>query len=309
MTAENVERLLSEVEVGKATGPDNVSPRVLKNCAKELSGPLTTVFQTCLRENKWPSTWKEARVVPVHKKSLRSEPSNYRPISLLSVVGKVLERLVAGVICQHLSENNLLSDRQFGFRPGRSTSDLLLLLTKDWQNALDEGLDTLVVALDIAGAFDRVWHAGLLEKLRAKGIQGNLLLLLDDYLRGRTLHVVVNGQSSGPSPVQASVPQGSVLGPILWNIYIDDLLRQLSTVAAYADDCTLSRSYCRLDSHRAVRDLNRQLRLVEQWGETWRRRRRRWSSRGPQVPPKQSQDNCTLEARLCPSRTTSRSWG
>lgn len=267
--AEQVERLLGTVDVSKATGPDDISPRLLKHCAKELSTPLTTIFKSCLRENKWPSAWKEARVVPVHKKNSRTEPSNYRPISLLSVMGKVLEQIVTGAICQHLSDNHLLSDRQFGFRHGRSTADLLLLLSKDWQDALEEGLDTLVVALDIAGAFDRVWHAGLLAKLHAKGIQGELLVLLKDYLRDRTLQVVVNGQSSGPSPVLASVPQGSVLGPVLWNIYIDDLLRQLSTVAAYADDCTLSRSYCRLDSRRAVTELNKQLRLVEQWGEMW----------------------------------------
>ena len=269
VTAGQVEKLLRAVDVGKATGPDDVSPRILKHCAKELSGPLTTVFKSCLRERQWPSIWKKARVVPVHKKGSRSAPTNYRPISLLSVVGKVLEQIVAGVICQHLSENHLLSDKQFGFRPGRSTADLLLLLSKDWQDALDGGLDSLVVALDIAGAFDRVWHAGLIEKLRAKGIQGDLLVLLKDYLQGRTLQVVINGQTSGPSPVEASVPQGSVLGPILWNIYIDDLLQQLTTVAAYADDCTLSRTYCRPDSQRAVRELNRQLRLVEQWGEMW----------------------------------------
>jgi len=269
VTAEQVERLLGAVDGSKATGPDDVSPRLLKHCARELSTPLATVFTSCLSENKWPSLWKEARVVPVHKKNSRSEPSNYRPISLLSVVGKVLEQIVTAVICQHLSENHLLSDRQFGFRPARSTADLLLLLSKDWQDALEEGLDTLVVALDIAGAFDRVWHAGLVEKLRAKGVQGDLLMLLEDYLQDRTLQVVVNGQSSRPSPVRASVPQGSVLGPVLWNIYIDDLLRQLSSVAAYADDCTLSRSYCRLDSRRAVTELNRQLRLVEQWGELW----------------------------------------
>ncbi len=157
-------------------------------------------------------------MVPVHKKKLRSDPNNYRPISLFSVVGKVLEKIVGEAICLHLRESQLLSDRQFGFRPGRSTADLLLLLSKDWQDALDEGLDTLV-------AFDRVWHAGLTAKLRAKGIQGDLLLLLQDYLQGRTLQVVINGQSSRPSPVQASVPQGSVLGPILWNTYTDDLLR------------------------------------------------------------------------------------
>ena len=179
VTTEQIERLLSAVDVTKAIGPDDVSPRLLKRCTKELSGPLSTVFTSCLRENKWPLQWKEARVVSVHKNS-RSEPSNYRPVALLSVVCKVLERIVAEVICQYLSENHLLSDRQFGFRPGRSTSDLLL--SKDWQDALDEDLDTLVIALDIAGAFDRVWHARIVEKLRSKGIQGDLLVLFQDYL-------------------------------------------------------------------------------------------------------------------------------
>ena len=115
-----------------------------------------------------------------------------------------------------------------------------MLLSRDWQDSLDNGLDTLVVALDIAGAFDRVWHAGLLEKLRAKGFQGHFLMLLSDYLHDRTLQVVVNGQESRSFPVGASVPQGSVLGPVLWNFYIDDLLQTLPAVSAYADDCTLS---------------------------------------------------------------------
>ena len=181
-------------------------------------------------------------MVPVHKKNSRSKPSNYRSVSLLSAVGKVLERIVAKVICQHMSESHLLPDRQFDFRPRHSTSDLLLLLSKNWQDALDEGLNTLVVVLDIVGAYDRVCHAGLVEKLCAKGIQGDLLVLLEDYLRERTLQMVINEQSSRPSPIQALVPQGSVLGPILWNIYINDLLWQLSTGAAYADDCILSRS-------------------------------------------------------------------
>ena len=266
---EQVKLLLRGLDVQKATGPDDISPRVLKKCADELSGPLTTVFTACLGENTWPSVWKEARVVPVHKKSSRSDPKNYRPISLLSVVGKVFERVVATVICHHLSENYLLSSQQFGFRPGRSTSDMLMLLTKNWQDALDEGHATVVVALDIAGAFDRVWHGGLMEKLRAKGIQGDLLLLLGDYLQGRTLHVAINGQESDSMPVEASVPQGSVLGPILWNVYVDDLLHQLPAVTAYADDCTLSCTYPQQDSGRAVDDVNNQLRTIQEWGTRW----------------------------------------
>ena len=264
-----VETILRGLDAQKATGPDNVSPHVLKHCARELAAPLTAVFSACLRENTWPSVWKEARVVPVHKKSSRSDPKNYRPISLLSVVGKVFERVVADVMCRHLKDNYLLSDQQFGFRPGRSTSDLLTLLTGDWQNALDDGLDTVVVALDIAGAFDRVWHGGLMEKLRAKGIQGDLLQLLGDYLKGRTLQVVVNGQASESFPVRASVPQGSVLGPVLWNIYVDDLLRQLPAASAYADDCTLSCAYPRHESVRAADAINQQLEVAREWGARW----------------------------------------
>ncbi|KAK4319782.1 hypothetical protein Pmani_009300 [Petrolisthes manimaculis] len=173
VTQMQVEQLLRELNIKKATGPDDVSPQILKRCASELCVPLTTVFSACIKENTWPSMWKEARVVPIHKRSSRSDPKNYRPISLLSVIGKVFEKVVADVVCHHLSNNYLLSDQQFGFRPGKSTSDLLMLLTRDWQDALDDGLDTVVVALDIAGAFDRVWHGGLLEKLRAKGIQGS----------------------------------------------------------------------------------------------------------------------------------------
>ena len=114
--------------------------------------------------------------------------------------------MVASVICYHMSEHRLLSNRQFVFWPGHSTVDFLTVLSQDWQDALDEGLDTLVVALDIDGAFDRVWHAGLAEKLRSKGIHSNLLELLENYLQGRTLRVVINRQTSQLSPIQASVP-------------------------------------------------------------------------------------------------------
>ena len=144
-------------------------------------------------------------MVPVHKRSSRSDPKNYRPISLLSVVGKIFKRIVAREVCRHLSENYHLSDKQFGFRPGQSTSDLLMLLTVEWQDAFDDGQDTVVVALDIAGAFNRVWHRGLLQKLCVKGIQSDLLLLLESYLQRRTLQVVVNGQAPESLPDEASV--------------------------------------------------------------------------------------------------------
>ena len=157
MTQTQVKQLLRGLDTKKATSPDNVSLHLLKQCAQELSVLLTIVVTACLRENIWPTVWKEVRVVPVHKKRSRSDPINYRPISLLSVVEKVFKRIVTQVVCRHLSENYLLSDQHFGFKPGRSTSDLLMLLTKKWQDGLDDSQETIVVALDIVGAFDRVW--------------------------------------------------------------------------------------------------------------------------------------------------------
>ncbi len=122
------------------------------------------------------------------------------------MVRKEFERVVADVMCRHLQDNYLLSDQQFRLRPRGFISDHLMLLTGGWQDNLDGGLDTVVVALDLAGAFDRIWHRGLLEKLRTKGIHGDLLQVLGDFLQGRTLQVVVNGQASKSLPVRASVP-------------------------------------------------------------------------------------------------------
>ena len=124
------------------------------------------------------------------------------------MVDKVFERVVAEVVCGHLKDNVLLSDQQFGFRPGRSISDHLMLLARHWHGGPDEGRDTVVVALDIAGAFHKVWHRGLLQKLRAKGIQGGLLQLLGNFLEDRSLSVVANGQTYKSPLVETSVPQG-----------------------------------------------------------------------------------------------------
>ena len=112
-----------------------------------------------------------------------------------------------------------------------------------------------------------MWHAGLLEKLCAKDIQGHLSMLMGDHLHDRSLHIVINGQQSRNLPVGASVLQGSMLGSVLWNLYIDELLRTLLAVSAYADDCTLSRSYSRQDSQRAVADVNQQLQAIKRLGE------------------------------------------
>ena len=138
-----------------------------------------------------------------------------------------------------------------------------------WHHSLDRGNDSFVIALDIAGAFDRVWHSGLSTKLRSLGVCGGLLQLLQDYLRDRHLCVAVNGQSSQDHPICAGVPQGSVLGPILWNVFFNDLLQLIPEAQAYADDCTLTFP-CDSTDHRAtVALINQALDTIAAWGRRW----------------------------------------
>ena len=266
---DTVRKLLQDIDTNKATGPDDVSPHILKRCARELSLPLTILFQKCITQGRWPPIWKRARVVPVHKKKSRSVVSNYRPVSLLSIVGKTFEKIITDQITAFLQENRLLNERQFGFRKGRSAADLLLLLSNSWHDSLDKGSATCVIALDIAGAFDRVWHDGLMEKLRAVGIDGILLCMLSDYLKERKLHVVLNGITSEEYAIGASVPQGSVLGPLLWNIYFNDLLDLIPEAHAYADDCTMSFQLNRGETKEKESIIRDRLKLIEAWGNLW----------------------------------------
>jgi len=162
-------------------------------------------------------------------------------------------------------------------------------LSQSWSDALDTGRNTIVIALDIAGAFDRVWHGGLLSKLTSLGLSGDLHSLLRDYLHGRTLSVVVKGHQSKQYPIKASVPQGSVLGPILWNVFINDLLQLVPGVTAYADDCTLSVSYKKEESQAAIAQVNTALELIETWGHDGnphlqQKNLKLWSSHLPPKP-------------------------
>lgn len=267
--ADEVKYHLLKTEVNKAFGPDNVSPHILKKCADQLATPLATLFQNCLQQQKWPAIWKQARVVPVHKKKSQALPENYRPISLLSIIGKIYEKILVNRMTSFFDSNHLLSSKQFGFRSKRSASDLLLQLVTNWNKSLDAGKETYVVALDIAGAFDRVWHEGIISKLKSFGIDGDLLKMIQDYLRGRTLQVVVNGYTSSEHPISASVPQGSVIGPLLWNVYFNDILHLIPEAHAYADDCTLSFTCEKHERAATAEHINNKLSLITSWGRRW----------------------------------------
>ena len=235
-------KLLQSIDVNKASGPDNIPPRVLKECAMELALPLTIFFNFTLSRGNIPTDWKVANVVPIFKSGKNNMADNYRPISLTSVVVKTLERLIHKHIMKYLIDFQLLNDNQHGFRPSRSCVTQLLQLVHEWLQALDKLGSIDAVFLDFAKAFDKVSHAHLLYKLECNGIKGQILTWLRDFLTSRKQRVVIEGQASDWLNLTSGVPQGSILGPLLFLVYINDLPYSVTCNAdSFADDTVLHR--------------------------------------------------------------------
>ena len=233
-----VKKVITNLDSSKASGPDCIPEVVLKNCEPELSYILARLFKKCLKESCFPDCWK---VVPVFKNvGERSTAKNYRPVSLLSVISKVFEKLVNNRIVDHLEKCGLSSDFQYGFRSTRSTADLLTVVSDRIARAFNRSGATRAVALDISKAFDRVWHADLFHKLNSYGFSGQIFGLISSFLSNRRLRVVLDEKSSQENPVNAGIPQGSILGPTLFLLYINDLPDDvICNIAIYADDTTL----------------------------------------------------------------------
>ena len=214
-------------------------------------------------------------VVPVFRNvGERSTAKNYRPASLLSVISKVFEKLVNIRIVDHLEKCGLFSDFQYGFRSSRSTADLLTIVSDRIARAFNRSGATRAVALDISEAFDRVWHAGLLHKLKSYGISGQIFSLISSFLSNRRLRVVLDGKSSQEYSVNAGVPQGFILGTTLFPLYTNDLPDDvICDIAIYADDTTL---YSRCDQAsdpwqqlELASELESDLRDTVDWGKKW----------------------------------------
>ena len=218
-----------------------------------------------------PKEWKCANVVPIYKADGKSDPNNYRPISLLSIISKVMESIINDHLRKHLFSLNLISKHQYGFRPKHSTLDLLTCTTQNWEKALDKGHEVKVVALDISRAFDSVWHNGLLSKLMAVGVGGYVYRWIRNFLQDRFIRVVVNGRESTAASINAGVPQGSILGPTLFLIFINDLSQAISSqVCMFADDTTLSATIPNVKARNEVTSiLCNDLINVETWAEKW----------------------------------------
>ncbi|CAC5394081.1 unnamed protein product [Mytilus coruscus] len=198
-----VEDILSIINPSKASGPDLINPKLLKEASAILKSPLCKLFNLSLRSAVFPHQWKRANVSPVFKSNKPNDVKNYRPISLLSVISKCMERCVYKHVYNHLKQNKFLSNNQSGFTRGDSAVNQLVNISNDFGKALDSGKEIRVVFCDISKAFDRVWLKGLLFKLQQAGISGSLLKWFENYLSGRSQSVVINGTSSEWLPVNA----------------------------------------------------------------------------------------------------------
>ena len=203
-------KIIRNLNLNKAHGHDMISIQMLKICDESICKPLRIIFRSCLENEKFPSEWKKANVVPVFKKSNKQELKNYRPISLLPVSSKIFEKLLYDSMFKFFTENNLISLNQSGFKPGDSCVNQLLSITHQIFKSLDNSHEVRSVLLDMSKAFDKVWHKGLIFKLKQNDISGNLLSTLTDFLTLRKERVVLNGQLFSWSNIESGVPQGSI---------------------------------------------------------------------------------------------------
>ena len=263
---------IQELNTNKAHGWDNVSIQMVKLCGESLVKPLMEIFQLSLDSGIFPEIWKKANVVPVFKnKGDKSAVKNYRPVSLLPIFGKIFEKILYDTIYGYFKGNHLFSDCQSGFRKGDSCVSQLLSITHEIYKGFDANptLDTRGVFLDISKAFDRVWHDGLILKLKSFGISGSLILLIESFLSERFQRVVIDGQASEWARISAGAPQGSILGPLFFLIYINDLPNDIiSKIKIFADDSSLFSLI--IDQIRCANELNADLLKISEWAHQWK---------------------------------------
>ena len=272
ITEQEVLRTLNSLDPNKSTGPDGIPVKLLKLIALLISEPLAKLFNKSLAVGIFPDKFKEADVKPILKnKGLPSDYSCYRPISILSALSKVFEKIVYKHVYNHFTEHSLLSDKQSGYRQSHSTQQQLLYLTHNLYKSLDSGHDFTAIYLDISKYFDKIWHKGLLHKCKNDfGITGRLLDWLSSYLKDRRQRVRINNSFSTTLKTNAGCPQGSVLGPLLALIYLDGLSKRTKNdILFFADDTSLYSSHSTHDLLTTERSLQIDLNEIHKYGQEW----------------------------------------
>ena len=269
ITTERVHSKLKALKVDKSPGPDELHPRVLQELADQLAVPIALLFSSSITTGEVPRQWKIATVTPIYKKGDKTDPANYRPVSLTSVLCKLLERILGEDIISHLKENSLLCDQQHGFASGKSTVTNLLEALDIWTEALSHNLPVDIVFLDYAKAFDTVPHQRLLAQIRSFGIKNNILQRIRSFLTGRRQRVKVNGVLSDWIDVTSGVPQGSVLGPLLFSIFVCDVPKLLrGFISMFADDTKVYDIIHEMNGTNGHIDLQVDIDALQEWAKT-----------------------------------------
>ena len=241
--------------------------KLVRELSEELGPSLVDLFLASLDTGVVPQDFRDATVVPLHKKGGRDKAENYRPISLTSIVGKILESIIKDNIVRFLDENGLIRDSQHGFTSGRSCLTNLLEFMEEISRELDNGSCVDVVYLDFAKAFDKVPHKRLLSKLEVRGITGQILRWIDGWLSNRRQKVSVDGELSEWAIVKSGVPQGSVLGPLLFLVYINDIDEDISSkFGKFADDSKVAKVVNTTDDAEILRE---DLVKLQNWSHDW----------------------------------------
>ena len=268
ITEAGVLKLLQNIKVDKATGPNAIAARVMRETAFDLAPVLTTIFTHSINTESVPEDWKKANVIPIFKKGSKYSPSNYRPVSLTCISCKVMEHIMVSNIMDHFDNHNILFHNQHGFRGKLLCETQLIQLTDDIAHTLDRRKQADLLILDFSKAFDKVPHRTLAHKLDWYGVRNKSLAWITAFLKDRTQRVLLDGETSKPRPVTSGVPQGTVLGPVLFLAYINDLHESItnSNVRLFADDCVLYRDITdRNDTNLLQQDLD----ALGRWEAKW----------------------------------------
>lgn len=261
--------LIRRLKTKKSPGHDLIPVIAIKQLPRKAVVLITSIFNSCLRTGYFPDTWKKAELVVIHKPGKNTkEVRNYRPISLLPILGKMLETIIKRRLSSFLESNNIIPDFQFGFQINHSTSHQLARLTDFIVNGFEMKKHTLVTFLDFQQAFDKVWHRGLLYKLKKADIPKYLFDILYSFLSGRTFTVRIKNVNSTIRAIHAGTPQRSVLSPILFNFYLHDIIQTTSTsIAMFADDTAVFSQH--EDIQIARNTLQSHLNNLEQYFKKW----------------------------------------